>query len=85
MPTGSQSHHDLLVQISQPTPDRNAVISPELTQRLEEYLSFRHFYRHSYSYFLDWNKLEPLVAQLDKVWSQAKAELNEFLARLSST
>ncbi len=50
-----------------------------------DYLTFRHFYRHSYTYFLNWVKLEQLVISLEAVWSQAKAELNElFLDRLSS-
>jgi hypothetical protein len=85
VPTGSQSHRDLLAQISQPMLNRTAVLSPNLTQKIDDYLSFRHFYRHSYSYFLDWNKLEPLVISLEEIWSQVKIELNEFLNRVSST
>jgi len=85
IPSGSESHRALLHQIGQPTPQRPAVLAPALTQKLDGYLTFRHFYRHSYTYFLNWVKLEQLVISLEAVWSQAKAELNEFLDRLSST
>jgi len=47
-------------------------------------LGFRHFYRHSYSFFLEWDEVEKLVTPLAEVWVQAKDELQLFLASLSS-
>lgn len=47
-----------------------------------DYLGFRHFYRHSYSFFLQWEELEKLVDPLDEVWKQAKNELQIFLDSL---
>jgi HepT-like protein len=85
IPAGSDSHRALLSQIGQPTPLRPALLSRAVTEQLESYLLFRHFYRHSYTYLLNWVKLEPLVASLEAVWSQAKAELNTFLDHLSVT
>jgi hypothetical protein len=85
VPTGERWHRQLLFHMTQSSIQRDRVISTELAQQLDKYLAFRHFYRHSYSFFLDWNELEKLVSPLQSVWSQAKAELNTFLDHLSVT
>lgn len=41
------------------------------------------FYRHSYSFFLEWEEMEKLATSLAEVWSQAKRELQLFLDSLS--
>jgi hypothetical protein len=46
-------------------------------------MGFRHFYRHSYSFFLEWEELEKLVTPLAEVWAQTKRELQLFLDSLS--
>ena len=85
VPTGERWHRELLHQMAQSTAQRESVLSAELAQQLENYLSFRHFYRHSYSFYLDWSELEKLINPLHSIWSQVKAELNVFLDSLSST
>lgn len=82
VPEGDQWHRDLLVAMAAPTDARHAVLKPELTQRLAEYLSFRHFYRHSYSFFLDWDEMEKLVIPLAQVWEETKRQLADFVADL---
>jgi len=52
------------------TPTRTQVISAEVALRLADYLGFRHFYRHSYSFALDWSELEDLVTAVQEVWSR---------------
>jgi hypothetical protein len=52
--------------------------------RLADYLGFRHFYRHSYSFYLEWDELEKLVVPLAEIWERTKDELQIFLGRLSS-
>lgn len=64
--------------------NRGDVISAELARKLADYLGFRHFYRHSYSFFLEWGELEKLVTPLREVWAQVKEELNEYLESLNS-
>lgn len=83
VPAEAQWHRDLLRQMTQETGNRSRVISAELVQKLTDYLGFRHFYRHSYSFFLEWEELEKLVTALPEVWDQAKKELHEFLASLN--
>jgi hypothetical protein len=79
LPQGFSWHKDLLIQISTQTPSRNAVISEAAKEKLVNYLGFRHFYRHSYSFFLDWNELKPLIVNLNSVW----IEIRESLAKIA--
>lgn len=53
VPSGAQSHRDLLLQVSRETKQRAPLISKETAKQLSEYLGFRHFYRHSYSFLID--------------------------------
>jgi hypothetical protein len=82
VPAGAQWHRDLLVQMSKQTAKRNSVISTELAQKLADYLGFRHFYRHSYSFFLEWGELQKLVIPLREIWVEVKGELSTFLKSL---
>jgi hypothetical protein len=84
VPTGSQWHRDLLTRMTDATANRGPVLMADMAQRLSGYLGFRHFYRHSYSFFLDWAEVENLVTPLAEVWDQAKYELQLFLGSLSS-
>jgi hypothetical protein len=83
VPTGAQWHRDLLVQMMQRTEHRSRVLSAALAQKLRNYLGFRHVYRHSYAFFLEWTELQELVTALPALWMQLKAELALFLATLS--
>jgi len=82
MPTQAQWHRDLLNQMSQKTAQRNAVISVDLAERLTDDLSFRHFFRHSYSTVLEWDELKELVTNLLDVWQKTKSEVQNFLSNL---
>jgi hypothetical protein len=70
--------------MTEPTASRGPVLTDEMAQRLADYLGFRHFYRHSYSFLLDWDEMEKLVMPLAEVWAQTKDELQLFLNRLTS-
>ena len=82
VPIGDQWHRDLLIHMTRETRDRGSVISTALAKKLADYLGFRHFYRHSYSFFLEWDKLQGLVTSLREVWGQVKEALHAFLERL---
>jgi len=82
VPSGSQWHRDLLTQMTEATSDREPVLTTETAHQLADYLGFRHFYRHSYSFFLEWDELEKLVLPLPEVWEQVKGEILLFLASL---
>ena len=61
------------------TDKRSAVISNDLKDKLVEYMGFRHFFRHSYSFYLDWDEIKKLVLPLEDVWSQTKEEIEVFV------
>jgi hypothetical protein len=84
VPSGSQWHRDLLTQMTKSTAERRSVLTAQMAHRLTDYLGFRHFYRHSYSFFLEWNEVEKLVTPLAEVWTQVKGELQLFLDSLTS-
>ncbi len=79
LPQGLSWHRDLLIQISSKTNVRDSIVSELTRLKLLNYLGFRHFYRHSYSFFLNWNDLEPLVLSLKEVWHEVQTQLLEHL------
>jgi HepT-like protein len=52
VPASAQWHRDLLNRMTETTDNRLPVLSAETSDRLSEYLGFRHFFRHSYSFFM---------------------------------
>lgn len=67
-------HKDLL----KTSLDRN-IISAELYNSLSNYLSFRHFFVHAYSFTLRWNELKPLVDDLKRTWETFKSSMLAIL------
>jgi hypothetical protein len=48
-------------------------------EKLEDYLSYRHFIRHSYSSELRWNEMAPLVKELEETWKKIKTNFETFI------
>jgi hypothetical protein len=82
VPASARWHRELLMKMTETTSNRPSVITMDSSNRLSEYLSFRHFYRHSYSFFLEWDELEKLVIPLPTLWKQIKDELQIATTRL---
>ena len=81
MPTGEGWHRALLRRMAAEVPGvRPAVLRPETVAALEPYLGFRHFFRHSYTFEIDWGKLRPLVENSEKVYWRFKQDLEAFFA-----
>jgi hypothetical protein len=85
VPASSQWHRDLLNQMTAPRANRKAVLTSETADRLSEYLGFRHFFRHAYSFFMEWDELEKLVTPLQEVWTQTQVEFRLFLDGLAAS
>jgi hypothetical protein len=83
VPVGTQWHRDLLTRMTESTEKRKAVRSIEIGYLLVGYLGFRHYYRHSYSFFLEWSEVERLVTPLAETWSQVRGGLESFMSSLS--
>jgi len=84
IPQASNWHKILLYKMGEKTENKNPVLSEETIEKLEEYLSFRHFFRHSYSYHLSWNKLKPLVSELSELWLKIKEEIIKFKSNIKN-
>lgn len=82
IPKGEEWHRQLLDQMIQTTSNRPPVITKELADEVDPYLSFRHFHRHAYSFLLRWSKMEELVLPVTKVWGQLKTQLLIFISSM---
>lgn len=79
VPNGNKSHQELLHQIASENSKRNEILNEEVYLKLREYATFRHFYRHAYSFQLNWEKMNPLIDNLHMVWNEVKLNLENFI------
>jgi len=82
LPSGAAWHRELLDSMAQATPARGAVISEGTRDRLEEYLRFRHLFRHAYTLQLDARKLEPLATGCIDTFDHLASDVRRFLESL---
>jgi len=61
---------------------RPAVLSEETAEKLLPYLGFRHFFRHSYTFEIDWEKLKPLALNARAILEIFKNDLKKFFGKL---
>jgi len=81
IPTGEGWHRALLRRMSVEVPGvRPAVLRPKTVEALEPYLGFRHFFRHAYTFEIEWEKLKPLVEQAREVFERARQDIEVFFA-----
>jgi predicted nucleotidyltransferase len=82
LPEGAYSHANLLARLTQQTaagrPLGPAVLTDDLWLQLQEYLSFRHFFRHAYGFLLEWEKLQPLIERLPNVLTEFHHQIDAF-------
>ena len=76
---GDAWHRELLLRMKTSTANRPMLLSEELHDSLNEYLRFRHVFRHAYSFDLDWQKMAPLVLRLEETFQKLEKALDAFL------
>lgn len=79
VPSGNKSHQMLLHQMASENGIRDEIIDEDLYLKLREYATFRHFYRHAYSFQLNWEKMQPLIDNVHIVWNEVKQRLINFI------
>ncbi len=73
LPREEDWHIQLLHRMAVPVEGiRPRVIDEKLEAKLEEYLRFRHLFRNIYGFELKWDRCQPLVENLDQVFSDLK-------------
>ena len=70
--TSTMWHSELFSSMFEEQENRSAVLTDDLKIPLKEYLGFRHVFRHSYGYELDWERLNPLFSGLEENWKRVK-------------
>jgi uncharacterized protein YutE (UPF0331/DUF86 family) len=71
IPTSDSWRKDLLnLSVSK------GIISEELSNQLYEYLTFRHFFVHSYGFMLEESHLKGLATDIYDIWPQFMAEIS---------
>ena len=87
LPEGEAWHRQLLRNMCLEIPTvRPPVLRPETGRALEEFLRFRHLFRHIYGFELEGERLMTLLARLEPVWQEVRRDLQgfgEFLEALS--
>lgn len=79
LPHSATSHKDLLdLAVEQ------NIITQELSEALDEYRAFRHFFAHGYGIALQEAPLQPLAKNLPDVWQRFESELGNFLTRYNN-
>jgi len=85
LPTGSDWHRDLLLQISaEEIGVRPAVIARDTRKCLDEYRGFRHVVRSMYTFSLRPSRIKELVEELMACFDMVSRDLNQFTAFLES-
>ena len=84
VPNGFAWHQTLLRQVTEETDNRIPVITEQTADILAPYIKFRHFFRHAYAFMLDWQRMKPLVDELNLVWNALKRELESFSNTIST-
>jgi hypothetical protein len=82
-PSSDSWHKDLLIQMSQPTDRRPAVVSTNLVEVLSEFLAFRHLFRGASIVLMRWEKLVPLLSKVDRTYDQTRNEIGALCSFLT--
>lgn len=74
LPDGASWHSELLKEAA-----KKGIISTKTAKRLKDYLAFRHFFSHSYSFNLDSDLMIPLVKKADPVYKSFLKEIRKII------
>ena len=75
----SRWHKELLDSMFIATDKREPVLDESLHEQLLDYMSFRHVFRHSYGFSLDWERLKPLFSTVNENWKLVKSNILNFI------
>lgn len=78
-------HKDLLRRMKLEIPGyRPRLLSDKLHFSLDDFRSFRHLFRHSYSFELDWEREKVVARKLEPALMMLENDVTAFLAKLDS-
>lgn len=85
-PAGPDWHRSLIETMRLEIPElRPAFLSRKTAERLEEYLKFRHRFRHRYMEPLTWTRLKPLIEGVESTFELFRDDTVRFQEFLRAT
>jgi hypothetical protein len=79
LPSSNKWHKELLDLNFIKTDERKELFSEKLKVVLDDYLSFRYFIRNTYSYKINWERMEYLVLNIDINCNDIKTEIINYI------
>jgi hypothetical protein len=79
IPNDSHWHKKLFEKTFEASEKRTAIFRIDYKEQFSEYLSFRHYFRHSYGYEIDWERLKPLINNVEEMWKILEEDINKFI------
>jgi hypothetical protein len=79
IPNDFRWHKKLLDKMFESTEKRPALFKNDYKKQLERYMSFRHFFRHSYDYEIDIKQLKPLINGVEELWKVLEKDICNFI------
>jgi len=78
LPNSIKWHMELLDKAFESENNRNQIFSNDIKEKIDEYLKFRHFVRHSYGFQLEWERMEELFKGMKTFWNIIKENIIKF-------
>jgi len=78
LPNDISWHKTLLEMTIKNNKNMPVLFQKDNKEKLEEYMRFRHFIRHSYGFNIDINRLKPLINNSIELWDNLKKDIDIF-------
>jgi len=82
IPNDLKWHKNLFENTFKPTRKYPVLFNNEYKIQLQDYMEFRHFFRHTYGYKINIKKLTPLILNAEELWEKIKNDINNFIKSL---
>ena len=79
LPNDSKWHKTLFEMMFGQNENGLNIFSNDIKERLNEYLLYRHYIRHSYSSEFKWSEMKPSVNGLNEIWNIMKTNLEKII------
>ena len=79
LPNDSKWHKTLFEMMFGQNENGLKIFSNDIKERLNEYLLYRHYIRHSYSSEFKWSEMKPSVNGLNEIWNIMKTNIEKIL------
>jgi hypothetical protein len=79
IPNDTHWHKRLLDKSFESTEKRQPLFNKEYKKQLENYLNFRHLFRHTYEYQINPILLKPLINEVGIFWEKLERDIYKFV------